>query len=900
METAVPIFIALAEWWFIQRLHRRSREQEDDDMDSTVYSDLFGGLATSNWKPLVSVALLSWSSYAAIVRASPAPSTYICSHVSREYSMIPRLQAAGVILDAFFSVILFFLVDPSSRSPWTRTGKGTMSLGLSCLISATVWIIIGAGVYFLAPPSSKSLISPTPLHFTSSAIKFAVEVSIAVVCALYAIRHIGLLNASILVLSTSAYVSLFLSTWNHSHPFPPLAGGMFLALTGMALALVVYSIPQISGSSTSHTASGPQSFSRYRGFYPVVAALYFFQLMFIYHGDNEVRYHPIDMLVYDAKERHDMWLEWASSSTSLEMAANNYTIRYGRHPPPHFDVWYTYATERSSRIIDDYDFIQQDLLPYWSLSPAVIRRHTWEAISDPSKGVAGILLRSGKARVAPNVPRNQRLMLDGIVKMIDKFGNWLPDMDLAFNLNNECRVALPYEEIEALRTEAELNFSNEEPASELVNDFSDDRAKGWQELSKDTHDSDHFVTLSSHSIWDEFGSITCPSDSPVRTQRIWNRQSLCTSCALPHSLGAFFANWTLEADICYQPDLVGLHGFYTSPNVFIGTHTLLPIFSQSKAPGFSDILYPSAWDYMDRVPYAPSEEHPDPPFEDKKPTVFWRGATSEGFAAADSTAWHGMTRQRMVHTLSITNTSQVIPLPHPVANYRRKLRYVPVPPALLRNSTPVDVAVSDVVRCAEPACTAERALFLADGSAQPEKVDFQDHWQHRYLLDADGAGFSGRFLAFLQSHSMPIKVAPLFREWWHGRVTPWLHFVPVDPRLQGLWATMTYFSGFKGVVDGKEVEWKGKGDREGKRIAEEGRDWAAKALRTEDMEIYFFRLLLEWGRLTDDNRARIGRQAPHSPPSANQGIRYELAKHLLLHSVTYHVLLGSRALTRPG
>lgn len=45
---------------------------------------------------------------------------------------------------------------------------------------------------------------------------------------------------------------------------------------------------------------------------------------------------------------------------------------------------------------------------------------------------------------------------------------------------------------------------------------------------------------------------------------------------------------------------------------------------------------------------------------------------------------------------------------------------------------------------------------------------------------------------------------------------------------------------------------------EGERIAEQGREWAQKVLRKEDMEIYFFRLLLEWGRLTDDDRDTIG------------------------------------------
>ena len=47
-------------------------------------------------------------------------------------------------------------------------------------------------------------------------------------------------------------------------------------------------------------------------------------------------------------------------------------------------------------------------------------------------------------------------------------------------------------------------------------------------------------------------------------------------------------------------------------------------------------------------------------------------------------------------------------------------------------------------------------------------------------------------------------------------------------------------------------------DKEGERIATAGREWAGQVLRKEDMEIYFFRLLLEWGRLTDDRRDGIG------------------------------------------
>lgn len=48
----------------------------------------------------------------------------------------------------------------------------------------------------------------------------------------------------------------------------------------------------------------------------------------------------------------------------------------------------------------------------------------------------------------------------------------------------------------------------------------------------------------------------------------------------------------------------------------------------------------------------------------------------------------------------------------------------------------------------------------------------------------------------------------------------------------------------------------------GEEIAEAGREWAEKVLRKEDMEIYMFRLLLEWGRVTDDYRDEIGYMGP--------------------------------------
>lgn len=79
----------------------------------------------------------------------------------------------------------------------------------------------------------------------------------------------------------------------------------------------------------------------------------------------------------------------------------------------------------------------------------------------------------------------------------------------------------------------------------------------------------------------------------------------------------------------------------------------------------------------------------------------------------------------------------------------------------------------------------------------------------------------------------------------------------MDVRLHGLFSTLAYFMGAAsptGSVEGIMKESLGAGEE----IAEAGRAWAGKVLRKEDMEIYMFRLLLEWGRLTDDKRDEIG------------------------------------------
>ena len=354
----------------------------------------------------------------------------------------------------------------------------------------------------------------------------------------------------------------------------------------------------------------------------------------------------------------------------------------------------------------------------------------------------------------------------------------------------------------------------------------------------------------------KYGTVACPPDSPARRYRSWSLSRLCVWCFQPHSIGHFISNWTLSASPCHQPDLANLHGFYTSASTYKPTKHLMPIFSQSKAHGFADILYPTAWNYIDKVKYEPShqEHQEDPPFSQKKNTLFWRGSTTEGFSWLGQ--WRGMVRQRLVflNTNSTDPLFVYLPLSKKANTYayqkQTRAQFLSHP-SIIGSGLALDTRIVSIDRRWGIDFSAELRQF---GDPSALNIHFQEHWQYKYLMDMDGAGFSGRFLPFLESHSLPFKTA-LFREWYDSRITAWTHFVPIDIRLHGLWSTLAYFAGdFSndskngGVLGIDKGEW----------IAEQGREWAHKALRKEDMEIYLFRLLIEWARLTDDRRDELG------------------------------------------
>ena len=668
----------------------------------------------------------------------------------------------------------------------------------------------------------------------------------------------GILNIALALTAVCTLLPAITFIWKFRQPFPPTSS---LVLTSAFLILYLgwWSFHRIRHAlgEQEHGPSRPK-------FLLLLAVVLLFPSWI---KNSSVYFHPIDLLIYDAARSHDAYFNATQLDSSLPEVVSRYRQRYKRTPPPGFDIWWEFATNRSALILDEYDQIYDDLLPFWAVPATDLRRQTWEMVSNPWNEISGIAIRDGVAAVQENVLPTHRWMLEGVAVLVNAFARYLPDMDLAFNLNDESRVAVPFTDLKSLRHKAGGS------ATLGTDSWSANRKDGWIPVPEEEFHETIFRDLSFRNTFARFGSVGCPPSSAARSNpHIASQSSFCESCAAPHSIGQFLSNWTRAADICHQPDMAYLHGFYMSPAAFKTSYELRPVFSQSKPHPYNDILYPSAWNYMDKVIYAPSEQQgtpgsedfrpafPDPPFSQKLNTVFWRGATSEGVSSGDHT-WRGMTRQRLVHMANnlTSHPHDQVTILLPERAQSGKYKYKTLPGSSLHDlGLSTDIRVVDhIARCGGIGlhdCT-DQELEFAPSYVQPS--DFQAHWMYKYLFDLDGAGFSGRFLPFLQSRSLPFKTA-LFREWYDSRITAWRHFVPQDLRLQGFWSTLAYFAGADGVMpNGKRISWAGH-QKEAELIAEEGRAWSQKVLRKEDMEVYFFRLLLEWGRLTDDNREKLG------------------------------------------
>jgi len=216
------------------------------------------------------------------------------------------------------------------------------------------------------------------------------------------------------------------------------------------------------------------------------------------------------------------------------------------------------------------------------------------------------------------------------------------------------------------------------------------------------------------------------------------------------------------------------------------------------------------------------DEDKDKPWTQKLDKLYWRGSTTGGFSR--NGGWRRQHRQHFVQKINAHDQVQIMVNNGGAENPKWEAKQVPR--GDYRDF--IDVSFSHVGQCDPGDCDAQIQFFDVK-----DRVEQQDAWGYKYLLDIDGNAFSGRFYAFLQSKSLTFKLA-VFREWHNEWLRPWAHYVPLS--LQGdEWLEAVRFFGDSSL-----------GNNEAERIAMASREWANKVVRKEDMEAWFFRLLLEY------------------------------------------------------
>lgn len=544
--------------------------------------------------------------------------------------------------------------------------------------------------------------------------------------------------------------------------------------------------------------------------------------------------HPISLLMAEADKA---WRAYNDGlSTTFRDTVSKYRRKYGRHPPPGFKEWYQFAKKKNVHNVDDFEQIMDDMRPFWAVEPRILRNLAANMWKDNDQGVSGIHIRSHKVVNQTN----QNWRTETMVTLIEQVIKHVPDMDIAMNSLDQPRVVIPWDDMQSMLA-TELKTRQTPP--EAIDEFS----QGMEGLLNVTVED--VETIREDPEWFpahgkpymDIASIACPPESHARK----NDSTQADSEALyKNRLGGIVTNFNRSSDLCtVGPEIHDKHGFLFSASTVIATKRLVPIFGECKINVNSDIIFPANmyWKKDDRYEY--SGKH-DLDWADKKDSMIWRGVSSGGVQNEDN--WRRMHRQRLIMQANSTvlegkEVRILAEQPEKKGEYENFRRFQPSKFA----EEHTDIGFTEAVGCNPDDCP-----FYKDIWTFKPPIPLAEQFKYKFVVDVDGHSFSGRWRAFLESKSLGIK-ATIFREWHDSRLFAWQHFVPMDNRYDDLYSLLTYFLG-TGTPIGEQAiasattysdAYVARHDIEGKRIADQGREWANKVLRRDDMEVGLERVL---------------------------------------------------------
>jgi hypothetical protein len=252
------------------------------------------------------------------------------------------------------------------------------------------------------------------------------------------------------------------------------------------------------------------------------------------------------------------------------------------HPPPHFDKWFQLAQAKGVQMIDEYDTIYHSLLPFWALKPKTIRKRAHETLGF-NNAVLGVLIRDGKVTLTEGGDEGHQWQREATADMIKNFVQYLPDMDLVFNLYDEPRVVVPSDDLQRMVTFAKDQaipkaFQKQSP----VDKWSDRPADLNKGDRIDEVRTTRFNRFAHQPTWTN-SRASCPVDSPTRSL---DESEPDKRDAYAHGELGFIYNTTAFSDICNTPSLRYKYGFFDRPNAFDVVHDLSQSFLKARSRAF--------------------------------------------------------------------------------------------------------------------------------------------------------------------------------------------------------------------------------------------------------------------------------------------------------------------------
>ncbi|KAI0752756.1 capsular associated protein [Daedaleopsis nitida] len=583
--------------------------------------------------------------------------------------------------------------------------------------------------------------------------------------------------------------------------------------------------------------------------------------------------HPIPKLMAEAENSFREKL--SRQSQTLEQAVSEYERRYKRKPPRGFDDWWQFALDNDVVMLDEYDNIHEDLAPFWEISGEDLRSRASLAAYLPHVDV--VRVKDGKA-TAVNVMEGEEsedvsarakgflLMINSFQEKVrvfisqcplrpysgacpawSKYHRRLPDMEFPINAMAEGRILVPWEQRVPSNITLRLNLDaiHAELSGTRYPDWHGD-GNVWEAYRRTCEPGTAARRLFSSfraSFTNKTSQLTARNEEFVFARSTAGNYSFCTNPWAHYNQGHFFSDWRTIAAI-------------------------FPMFSPAKASGYLDIRIPSHYYYAQTRRYTygwdsvnlqlKDVDDMEAPWDEKSDKVFWRGASTGGGSSPPGFAAQYQRHRfvRLANDRSSINRTIVFADPPGSTNYI----YADVPNAKL-NDEVMDVAFVKIVG-------AENFPGGLDALVRVHRVDdggvnLGDHWKHKYIVDLDGMGYSGRFFSFMESDSAVLK-ATVYREFFSDWIQPWVHYIPLSQSYSEIYNIHAFFSGatdsalhaanatalYMPADKRKTLD----GDRRLKRIARAGKQWKRTIGRRVDMEAYVYRLCLEYARLWSDDR----------------------------------------------